>query len=77
MPLIPSWSEILARYQAPTRLRTRARDADFTVVATAQNLRITPESSGRQRNLTQTDFETELQAITNIYVKYLNKVKER
>ena len=55
--LVPSWSQILARYRAPTRLHTRARRAGFSVVSAGNMLVVTPDSTGRSRNLTQADFE--------------------
>jgi hypothetical protein len=54
---IPAWPVVLARYRTPTRLRTAARQAPFTVVASGDDLRISPESSDRYRTLTRTDFE--------------------
>ena len=56
-PPVPAWSTVLARYHAPTRLRTVARQAPFIVVANGQDLRIVPESSTRGRTLTRADFE--------------------
>jgi hypothetical protein len=56
--VIPTWSEVLDRYRTPTRLQTRARRTGFSVVSTEENLHITPDSSGVQRNLTRADFET-------------------
>lgn len=53
----PTWTEVLVRYRAPTRLATRARRAGFTVVTAGEALRITPDSTGRARNLTRSDFE--------------------
>lgn len=55
--LVPSWSLVLSRYRTPTRLHTRARRAGFMVVADGNVLAVTPDSSGRRRNLTQADFE--------------------
>lgn len=57
MPIPPPWSQVLARYRAPRRLATRARRAAFVVVAAGEALRVTPESSGRARNVTRADFE--------------------
>lgn len=42
---------------APTRLHTRARRAGFTVVADGNALAVTPDSSGRRRDLAQAAFE--------------------
>jgi hypothetical protein len=53
----PSWIDVLSRYRSPARLRTRARGASFTVVAAGNALQLTPDSTGRQRTLTQADFE--------------------
>lgn len=55
--IAPTWPTILARYRAPTRLRTVARQAPFIVVASGDDLRISPESSERYRTLTRADFE--------------------
>jgi hypothetical protein len=57
MPLMPSWNEVLTRYRRPSRLHTRARRAGFTIVSAGDTLRVTPDSTGRPRNLTQADFE--------------------
>jgi hypothetical protein len=54
---IPAWPTVLERYRTPTRLRTVARQAPFIVVASGQDLRVSPDSSGRYRTLTSTDFE--------------------
>ena len=51
------WALAVARYRVPTRLTTRARRAGFTVVAIRGVLRITPDSTGRPRDLTRSDFE--------------------
>ena len=55
--LVPDWSTVLARYRTPTRLRTVARQAPFIVVASGQDLRVSPDSSNRYRTLTRADFE--------------------
>jgi hypothetical protein len=54
---VPDWSAVLSRYRSPVRLRTVARRAPFIVVASGQDLRITPDSSQRGRMLTRSDFE--------------------
>jgi transcription elongation factor Elf1 len=54
---IPTWSAVLARYRAPARLRTVARQAPFIVVTEGGDLRVTPDSSNRYRTLTRADFE--------------------
>jgi hypothetical protein len=51
------WGEVIARYRAPARLVTRARRAGFTVAARGSVLRVTPDSTGRTRNLVRADFE--------------------
>lgn len=53
----PPWPTVLARYRTPTRLRTLARKAPFIVVASGEDLRVMPDSSGRGRTLTRADFE--------------------
>ena len=52
-----AWTDVLARYRIPTGLRTRSRQAAFTVVAVGNTLRVTPDSTGCSRMLTQADFE--------------------
>ena len=54
--LIPSWRAVLTRYATPTRLHTVTQRRGFTVVADGDVLRITPDSSGKTRPLTQADF---------------------
>ena len=56
-PPIPRWREICFRYRVPTELRTRARGLPFSVVTDGDNLRITPESTGKPRPITQREFE--------------------
>jgi hypothetical protein len=54
---MPPWPAVLERYRTPTRLRTVARQAPFIVVANGDDLRVSPDSSSRDRTLTRTDFE--------------------
>ena len=54
---VPAWPTVLERYRTPTRLRTVARQAPFVVVASGEDLRVSPDSSGRYRTLTRADFE--------------------
>jgi hypothetical protein len=48
---------VLERYRTPTRLRTVARQAPFIVVANGDDLRVSPDSSSRDRTVTRFDFE--------------------
>jgi hypothetical protein len=54
---VPAWSTVLERYRTPTRLRTVTREAPFIVVASGEDLRVSPDSSGRYRTLSRSDFE--------------------
>ena len=54
---VPAWSAVVGRYRTPTRLRTVARGAPFIVVASGDDLRVSPDSSGRYRTLTRGEFE--------------------
>jgi hypothetical protein len=54
---VPAWPTVLERYRTPTRLRTVARQAPFIVVSTGEDLRVSPDSSGRYRTLTRSDFQ--------------------
>jgi hypothetical protein len=54
---VPAWPTVLERYRTPTRLRTVARQAPFIVVASGEDLRVSPDSSSRYRTLTRADFE--------------------
>jgi hypothetical protein len=58
----PSWRSALARYGTRVDLVTRARRAPFSVLAIGQALIITP-STGRQRRITQLEFERSLPLI--------------
>jgi hypothetical protein len=71
--LVPAWSLVLSRYRAPTRLHTRARRAGFTVVAEGNVLAVTPDSSGRRRNLTQADFERAAPLLNRAGRGYVNE----
>lgn len=53
------WGAALARYRAPRQLKTRARKASFSVQTFGRALLVTP-ASGRQRRLTEGEFDRSL-----------------
>ena len=54
--ILPEWSAVLRRYENATRLSTAKRDAPFIVATSGLDLRVIPDSSGRARTITETDF---------------------
>ncbi len=55
-----TWSRALARYAKPAHLQTLARRRGFTVIADGPTLRVTPDSSGIWRPITQAEFDRSL-----------------
>jgi hypothetical protein len=57
--VVPTWRDVLLRYQTRRDLVTRARRAPFSV-KTAGSVLIITASSGLQRRITQSEFERSL-----------------